>query len=161
METPISCFLPSYILFPHSFFFFIKTAWLFSVYCVKELHWHTSEHMWSPNTITQSMRTPLISPHLTVSCVFFFPPTELGLHFNTQAFSSCGAWALEHMCSVVPGHGPSCFSACGILVPQPGIIHWCPLIWKVDSQPWDNQGSTTVSSLKAMHVCVLSHFSCA
>ena len=35
--------------------------------------------------------------------------------------SSCGAQALEHTGSVVAGHGLSCPTAYGILVPRPGI----------------------------------------
>ena len=35
--------------------------------------------------------------------------------------SSCDAWALKHVGSVVAVHGLSCPAACGILVPRPGI----------------------------------------
>ena len=35
--------------------------------------------------------------------------------------STCGAWAPEHVGSVVVVCGLSCPVACGILVPQPGI----------------------------------------
>ena len=38
-----------------------------------------------------------------------------------RSLSSCGAWAPECMGSVVAMHGLSCPTACGILVPQPGI----------------------------------------
>ena len=36
------------------------------------------------------------------------------------SLSSCGAWAPEHVGSVVVAHGLSCPAACGILVPRPG-----------------------------------------
>ena len=76
------------------------------------------------------MSTPVLPPHFTVSCVSFFPPTELGLHSGTQAFSSCGAWALDraHVLSSlsreldVVSHGwPHCLRVIGaaaLLAPE-------------------------------------------
>ena len=55
--------------------------------------------------------------------------------------SSCrGAQALECAGSGVAKHRLRCPTACGILVPQPGIKP-ASLQWKADSQPLDHQGS--------------------
>ena len=38
-----------------------------------------------------------------------------------MGFSSCGSWVLERVGSVVTVQGPSGPTACGILIPRPGI----------------------------------------
>ena len=52
----------------------------------------------------------------------------LGLCCSTQAFSRCGAQALEHTCLVAKAHKLSCPAACGILVPQLGIKLKSPVL---------------------------------
>ena len=42
--------------------------------------------------------------------------------------SSCGAWSPERAGSVVVAHGLSCPTACGILVPLPGIESASPAL---------------------------------
>ena len=41
---------------------------------------------------------------------------------EAHGLSSFSKWASERTGSVVKAHGPSCSAACGILVPQPGIV---------------------------------------
>ena len=48
-------------------------------------------------------------------------PEHVGSVDVTYGLCSCGAWALECVGSVVVACGFSCPTACGILVPQPGI----------------------------------------
>ena len=48
-------------------------------------------------------------------------PKHMGSVVVVHWFSSCGMWALEHVGSVVAAHRLSCPTACGILVPPPGI----------------------------------------
>ena len=54
-------------------------------------------------------------------------------------FSCCGAWALQHVGSVVVVPGLSCPVACEILPDQGSNL--CPPHWQADSQPLDHQGS--------------------
>ena len=57
------------------------------------------------------------------------------------SLSSCGARAPARMGSVVVTRGLSCPTACGILVPRPGIEP-TSLHWKVDSLPLGHQGGS-------------------
>ena len=54
-------------------------------------------------------------------------------------FSCCGAWALQHVGSVVVVPGLSYPVACEILPDQGSNL--CPPHWQADSQPLDHQGS--------------------
>jgi len=52
-----------------------------------------------------------IATHRHPSCVVWAP--------EHTGFKSWGTWTPECLCSVVAVHRLSCFTACGILVPQP------------------------------------------
>ena len=71
------------------------------------------------------------------------------LWLRRAGFSGCGAWAslvaargvlwLRRAGSVLAVCGLSCFKACGISVPQPGMEP-CLLHGKADSEPLDQRG---------------------
>ena len=70
-----------------------------------------------------------LSPRIFVFyLVFFFFSvlSSLGLYRIVRAFSSFDAWALEHAGSVAAAQ--SCFIACGISVPWPGIEPMSPAL---------------------------------
>ena len=54
----------------------------------------------------------------------------LGLCSHTRAslVVAHGLWTPEFAGSVAVAHGLSCYAACGILVPQPGIEHVAPAL---------------------------------
>ena len=54
-------------------------------------------------------------------------------------FSSCGAWAVGHVGSVLVAHRLSCSTACGSFLDQGSNPY--PLHWQADSSPLSHQGS--------------------
>ena len=57
---------------------------------------------------------------------------------HCSSFSCCGAWALQHVGSVIVAHGLWCPKACGIFPDQGSNL--CPLYWEADSYPLYHQG---------------------
>ena len=67
------------------------------------------------------MRASLVAAHGLLSSCGAWAPEHMGSIVAARGLSSCGTWALECGGSVVAACGLSCPTACEILVPRLGI----------------------------------------
>ena len=67
------------------------------------------------------MWASLVAAHGLLSSCGAQAPERAGSVVAARGLSSCGTWTPEHAGSVVAVHRLSCPTACGILVPRPGI----------------------------------------
>ena len=74
------------------------------------------------------MWASLVAAHGLLSSCGAQAPERAGSVVAARGLSSCGTWTPEHAGSVVAVHRLSCPTACGILVPRPGIEHASPAL---------------------------------
>ena len=98
------------------FIYFIFHIYLFMYLfgCVRSQLQHVGSQLQHAGSLLQHVRS------FVVVCGLFIVACGL--------LSSCGAGALEHAGLVVAARRLSCFTACGILVPQPGIKPTSPAL---------------------------------
>ena len=110
--------------------------------------------LWLISLSVMPSRSPML---LQMARFLDFFLAAMGIHFCTQALSSCSKWGLLFVAMwgslgaaafLVAGHRRMGFRSCGSQAQLPaasGVFldqesNLCPLPWQTDSQPLDHQG---------------------
>ena len=115
---------------------------------------YLSSCVWIISLSVMPSRSPML---LQMARFLDFFLAAMGIHFCTQALSSCSKWGLLFVAMwgslgaaafLVAGHRRTGFRSCGSQAQLPaasGVFldqesNLCPLPWQTDSQPLDHQG---------------------